>query len=166
MWNKTLIIAITLFIVLNQGLYAALPLKYTCAVATKTSSENIKANYELQKMKLYYGSGFANNAANNLNSNYSFKCLTSQAGRAMIVCGGIILVVGGIYAGSKKDDYTSGPVTERSRTMAQVGLIAMGFIVVGVFLAIVGGIYNRFNRGRYSAIAPKPNEVGISYTFK
>ncbi len=165
MWNKTILIAFILLITNGGKLRAALPIRYlNTSSAAATSAETILENYELMKMDLSSSSGFANYSNRRFQNNYKKKCLTSKIGKGLLIGGGSILVIGGICFLNISD------VSARSFYAFIVaiisGYIGSALVAIGGSLAIIGGIYNASSKGRYGLVSPKPNEVGISYTFK
>ncbi len=157
MWFKALFIALILLIIIGGKVHAALPISYliTSSAAT-TSTETTLENYELMKMNLSRSSGFIGFTNRRFQNQYIRKCLTSKIGRGMMIGGGGLFLVGAVIISSGDKDSLGGGIC------IFVGLLGL---IWGGILAIIGGIYNA-SGSRFSPIAPKPNEVGISYTFK
>lgn len=161
MWNKTILIAFILLITNGGKLRAALPIRYlNTSSAAATSAETLLENYELMKMDLSSSSGFANYSNRRFQNHYKKKCLTSKIGKGLLIGGGSILVIGGICfltISVASGGFFYGSI---------VVIIGLALVAIGGSLAIIGGIYNASSKGRYGLVSPKPNEVGISYTFK
>ena len=158
MWNKVIFIAIIMMVSVNAKVQAALPISYLkIAAADENSVGTTVANYELMKMKLSSLSGSGYDIHKNIYNNYEKKCLTSKIGRGMMIGGGGLFLVGAVIVSSGDKDSLGGGLC------IFVGLLGL---IWGGILAIIGGIYNASGKSRYSLVSPKPNEVGISYTFK
>ena len=156
MWNKVFFIAVIMIVSVNAIVQAALPISYL-KIESENSLETTVANYELMKMKLSSLSGSGYYIHKSIYNNYEKKCLTSKIGRGMMIGGGGLFLVGAVIVSSGDKDSLGGGLC------IFVGLLGL---IWGGILAIIGGIYNASGKSRYSLVSPKPNEVGISYTFK
>lgn len=158
MWSKSIFIALILMITISAKLNAALPIMYlNSATATESGIESIKANYDLMKMQLHFSASHVNPASTHFYNENDKKCLTSKIGRGLMIGGGGLFLVGAVIVSSGDKDSLGGGLC------IFVGLLGL---IWGGILAIIGGIYNASGKSRYSLVSPKPNEVGISYTFK
>ncbi len=165
MWDKTLFIALILIIISNQVIHAALPLKYLNAIA-KIGNENIIANYDQMKIKLHCSSHFTNPVSYINHKDFRDQSLTSEIGLIMMAVGGGIFTVGSLVSLAMYKGDSQSFFPDSTIVLILSWILGLGLVALGGLLALIGSGNKDSTTYRYSLVSPKPNEVGISYTFK
>ena len=164
MWFKALFIALFLVIIGNSPIYAALPLKYLKAnVKPHTGNENVLANYDQMKLKLHLSTGLKDSVNSSFYNSHRKTSITSEIGKAIIILGEVVFIGGfgtAIYSKANNNDMGAYVVF--------IGTLMIGSAITGLgnLLVHIGNYFGVSGKSRYSLVSPKPNEVGISYTFK